>query len=83
MSTKAGKKGHPTVPRTSPKCSLQTIEDVQCYYEEKFKQYEEKFKLLEVRSQAQMDTLHKIIEKKDAAIQKLSEDIGDLKKSFD
>ena len=83
MSTKAGKKGHPTVPRTSPKCTLETIDDVHTYYEEKFKQYDEKFKLLEVKSQAQVDTLHKIIEKKDVVIQKLCEDIGDLKKSFD
>ena len=74
MSAKMGKKGQG--PRASPKLSLQTIEDVHNHYEEKFK-------LLETSFQAKLDTLHKIIDKKDEAIGKLNEDIGDLKRSLD
>ena len=63
MASKHGKKG-PQGPRASHKLAMETVEDVQNYYDEKFKQLEEKFKLLEVRSQAQVDTLQKVIEKK-------------------
>ena len=74
MSTKVGKKG--LGPRASPKLSLETLEDIQNHYEEKFK-------LLEAGFEARLDTLHKIIDKKDDAIAQLNKDIGDLKRSFD
>lgn len=86
MSSKPGKKG-PQGPRASPKLKLETIEDVQNFYDEKIKElqnsYEEKIKLMEVRVQAQVDTLHKIIDKREDVIAKLNEDIGDLKRSLD
>ena len=65
------------------KHTLETVEDVKKYYDEKFKVLEEKFKMQEIRSQAQAETFHKIIEKKDDAIAKLNKDIGDLQRSLE
>ena len=75
MSGKTGKKGPKLPPvMASPKLNAESP-NMQNTYEDKLQQ-------LEARFQAQVDTLHRVIEQKDNLISKLSMDIGELKKSM-
>ena len=75
MAAKAGKKGQ-GAPRASPKPTMESIEELQAYYEEKFR-------LFEASVEAKVETLHRIVENKEETIGKLYKEIGELKKSLD
>ena len=76
MSTKPGKKG-PKAPPASPKLDKEatTLEELRAHYDQKFK-------FMEARFDAKIDTLTKVIEKKDDVIGKLNIEIGQLQKGL-
>ena len=61
-----------------PSCTVQVPEEEMNIHA----LYEEKFKMFQASVQGQLDTLHKILDKKDDAIAQLNKEIGELKQSY-
>ena len=61
-----------------PSCTVQVPEEEKNVHAI----YEEKFKMFQASVQGQLDTLHRILDKKDDTIAKLNKEIGELKKGY-